>query len=100
MIPEGATVKPLGRKLREQDGPDSSAEWYRTAARVLRGGDGGEHGLLLYKLIMEGANGDDGPVVVLDVGTARGFSAIDDGAGDAGWGDGGACLLGGRNRSP
>ena len=45
------------------------------SARVLRGGDGGEHGVLLYKLIMEGARGGK-PLVVLDVGTARGFSAI------------------------
>ena len=42
---------------------------------MLRGGDGGEHGLLLYKLTMEGAR-SDGTLVVLDVGTARGFSAL------------------------
>ena len=42
---------------------------------VLRGGDGGEHGRLLYKLVLEGSQGDELPVV-LDVGTARGFSAI------------------------
>ena len=75
MIPEGAAVKPLAGKLREQECPDFSAEWYGTAARVLRSGDGGEHGVLLYKLTMEGAR-SDGPLVVLDVGTARGFSAI------------------------
>ena len=70
MTPEGAAVKPLAGKLREQECPDFSAEWYGTAARVLRGGDGGEHGVLLYKLTMEGAR-SDGPLVVLDVGTAR-----------------------------
>ena len=69
------------------------------SARVLRGGDGGEHGVLLYKLIMEGARGGK-PLVVLDVGTARGFSAITmaramlDGELE------GACLLGRRNRPP
>ena len=75
MIPKGAVVRPLSSKLRELNAHDAPEEWYRTAAKVLRGGDGGEHGLLLYKLIMEGARGD-GPLVVLDVGTARGFSAL------------------------
>ena len=55
--------------------PHVPEEWYRTAARVLRGGDGGEHGLLLYKLVVGGRRGEE-PLVVLDVGTARGFSAI------------------------
>ena len=99
MLSVGVLVGPLEHKLDELDAPEISAEWYRAAGRVLRGGDGGEHGLLLYKLIMEGARGD-GTLVVLDVGTARGFSAIDDGAGDAGWGAGGACLLDRRSRSP
>ena len=74
-IPRGARVASLESKLSELNAPDISEEWYGTAARVLRGGDGGEHGLLLYKLVLEGGRGD-GSVVVLDVGTARGFSAI------------------------
>ena len=74
-IPKGARVASLECKLSDLNAPDISEGRYRAAARVLRGGDGGEHGLLLYKLIMEGAR-SDGPLVVLDVGTARGFSAI------------------------
>ena len=74
-IPQGSRVTPLEWKLTDLNGPDISEEWYRMSARVLRGGDGGEHGVLLYKLIMEGARGGK-PLVVLDVGTARGFSAI------------------------
>ena len=75
MIPNGGTLRPLSCKLRELGGLDVPGEWYRTASRVLRGGDGGEHGLLLYNLILERGR-DDGPLVVLDVGTARGFSAV------------------------
>ena len=75
LFPLGAGVTPLERKLSELNAPDMSEEWYRIAARVLRGGDGGEHGLLLYKLVLEGGRGD-GSLVVLDVGTARGFSAL------------------------
>ena len=75
MIPDGLVVVPLPYKLEGLQAAEISEEWYRTAARVLRGGDGGEHGLLLYKLTMEGAR-SDGSLVVLDVGTARGFSAI------------------------
>ena len=72
---KSAKVASLECKLSELTARDVPAEWYRTASRVLRGGDGGKHGLLLHKLIMEGAR-SDGPLVVLDVGTARGFSAI------------------------
>ena len=75
LFPLGAGVTPLGGKLAELNAPEISAEWYRTAARVLRGGDGGEHGLLLYKLASKGS-GRGEQMVVLDVGTARGFSAI------------------------
>ena len=74
-IPKGASVTPLERKLADFSAPDISEAWCRTAVDVLRGGDGGEHGLLLYKLVVEGSQGDELPVV-LDVGTARGFSAI------------------------
>ena len=58
---------------------DLSDDWYTHAAKVLRGGDGGEHGLLLYKLIRSHSN-TSRPIVVLDVGTARGFLGDDDGA--------------------
>ena len=74
-IPQGSRVTPLEWKLTDLNGPDISEEWYRMSARVLRGGDGGEHGVLLYKLVLEGARRGE-PLVVLDVGTARGFSAI------------------------
>ena len=63
-IPRGARVTPLSRKLLDLNGPDIGEAWYRAASRVLRGGDGGEHGLLLYKLIL-GGDRDDGPLVVL-----------------------------------
>ena len=75
LIPEGASVTPLGRKLAELDAPEAPSDWYARAAGVLRGGDGGEHGLLLYKLTASLAERGH-PPVVLDVGTARGFSAI------------------------
>ena len=75
IIPRGAVVTSLERKLAELNTNDISNDWYRRASRILRGGDGGEHGLLLYKLILQ--RSDQGrSVVVLDVGTARGFSAI------------------------
>ncbi len=75
MISDGAVVAPLSRSLRDLDAPGVPAEWYARAARVLRGGDGGEHGLLLYKLVSGGSR-RGGPLVALDVGTARGFSAL------------------------
>ena len=75
LIPHGASVTPLALKLARLEVPDAPAEWYRRARRVLRGGDGGEHGLLLYKLGRRFAE-RDGPLVALDVGTARGFSAM------------------------
>ena len=75
IIPNGARVTPLELKLTEMDTADLSDDWYAHAAKVLRGGDGGEHGLLLYKLICSHSN-TSRPLVVLDVGTARGFSAM------------------------
>ena len=75
MIPNGASVTPLERKLTEMNTAEMPAGWYARASEVLRGGDGGEHGLLLYKLIRERSNLDR-PLVALDVGTARGFSAM------------------------
>lgn len=52
-----------------------SKSWYDRAVSVLRGGDGGEHGLILYGLVLQlSASGH--PLVVLDIGTARGFSAM------------------------
>ena len=74
-VPKDARATPLELKLAVLDAPIFRQGWYRTAARILRGGDGGEHGLLLYKLILEGSRGD-GRLAVLDVGTARGFSAL------------------------
>lgn len=52
-----------------------SEDWYRHAVEVLRGGDGGEHGLLLYDLACR-ASENEPHVIALDVGTARGFSAL------------------------
>ncbi len=75
LIPVGASVAPFERKMAELGPRSVSEEWYDRAVRVLRGGDGGEHGLLLYQLILH-RSGAGHPLVVLDVGTARGFSAM------------------------
>ena len=70
LTPTGARVTPLALKLHQ--GPQD--HWYDEARLVLRGHDGGEHGKLLYALIRE--RHDCRRVVALDIGTARGFSAI------------------------
>ena len=62
-------------KLVRLDTSELSDHWYRRARRILRGGDGGEHGLLIYKLA-RGVGRRGGPLVTLDIGTARGFSAL------------------------
>ena len=49
-LPLGASVTPLKLKLGQLGEAEVSDEWYLQACRILRGGDGGEHGLLLYKL--------------------------------------------------
>ena len=74
LTPIGARVTPLWDKLNELSTGDVSESWFQDAVSVLRGGDGGEHGLLLYKLV--GQNNAKRPSVILDIGTARGFSAI------------------------
>ena len=64
----------MSYKLKQLDSHRPSDCWYRQAVRVLRACDGGEHGLLLYMLAR---NLDAGcQHVLLDVGTARGFSAM------------------------
>lgn len=68
-------VKPLNHKLSQIDARDMPSAHYNCSSSILRGGDGGEHGLLLYKLILQNMVRPH-PIVVLDVGTARGFSAI------------------------
>ena len=70
LIPAGARVTPLAAKTYQVPQDD----WYERARLVLRGRDGGEHGKLLYALVHERDN--SGRVVALDIGTARGFSAI------------------------
>ena len=50
---------------------DVDEEWHRRAVLYLRGGYGGEHGPFLYRLVF-GMR----PRTVLDIGTARGFSAL------------------------
>ncbi len=75
IVPPGASVTPLKLKLARLDMEDVSNDWYRLARRVLRGGDGGEHGQLLYKLARRLADGS-GRFVAVDVGTARGFSTM------------------------
>ena len=74
-LPLGASVTPLKLKLGQLGEAEVSDEWYLQACRILRGGDGGEHGLLLYKL-SRGVGRRGGPLVTLDIGTARGFSAL------------------------
>ena len=75
LIPEGAGVTPFRRKMAELNPDGVSGDWYDRASRVLRGGDGGEHGLILHGLTRQRAGGPR-PLTVLDVGTARGFSAV------------------------
>ena len=74
LTPPDARITPLRDKLAHLNTDDVSESWFDDAVRVLRGGDGGEHGLLLYKLVRR--LGPERPLVALDVGTARGFSAI------------------------
>lgn len=71
LIPAGARVTPLALKLRHEPQDD----WYERARLVLRGADGGEHGKLLYSLVRE-RQAFGRKVVGLDIGTARGFSAV------------------------
>ena len=75
MIPNGAKVTGLEHKLVELNAAETSPIWHERATRVLRGGDGGEHGLLLDGLIRKHALRNS-RVTALDVGTARGFSAV------------------------
>ena len=75
MIPPGTSLTPLKQKLGQLNGAAVSFDWYCRARRVLRGGDGGEHGLLLYKMARRSIE-SGGPLLALDVGTARGFSAM------------------------
>ena len=69
-------VTTLELKLAEIEANDMPEGFYHRASRILRGGDGGDHGLLLYKLISKRFASTRQSVVLLDVGTARGFSAI------------------------
>ena len=75
VLPKNATVVPLEGRLLRICTPGVPDDWYGRAVSVLRGGDGGEHGALLYKLT-RAALFNESPVVVVDVGTARGFSAM------------------------
>jgi len=71
LIPAGARATPFTLKV--QQGPQD--DWYERARLVLRGNDGGEHGKFLYSVIRE-REARGRCVVALDIGTARGFSAI------------------------
>ena len=74
LIPQDVRVSPLQNKLADLDTDDACESWLQNAVWVLRGGDGGEHGQLLYKLVRY--FGKSRPPNVLDIGTARGFSAV------------------------
>ena len=74
LLPSGARVSSLRDKLRQLATDAPCESWFTAATRNLRGGDGGEHGLLLYGLVRRLA--PEPPGAILDVGTARGFSAI------------------------
>ena len=75
ILPPDVPVTPLKLNLAQLDAADLTDEWYRRARRILRGGDGGEHGLLLYKLACRSIEFGS-QFVGLDIGTARGFSAM------------------------
>lgn len=74
LLPTGARMSSLRDKLRELATDVPRESWFAAATRNLRGGDGGEHGLLLYGLVRRLAPEPSG--AILDVGTARGFSAV------------------------
>ena len=97
-VPERASVALLEVKLAELGGDDIADEWFCRAVSVLRGGDGGEHGQLLYKLVF-GMLREIWPVVALDVSTATGFQARN-GAGDLIGQRVGISVLGGYGGSP
>ena len=71
-IPSRFVVTSLDHKLTELRVDGLAADWYRRSCEILRGGD---RGLLLYKRVRQRQDGTH-PLVILDVGTARGFSAI------------------------
>ena len=74
-IPKDAITRSLEDKLRCIDMPGLPDEWYGRAVGALRGGDGGEHGQLLYGIVRQSAR-HQSQMTVLDVGTARGFTAL------------------------
>jgi len=67
-------VTPFFLKL-EELGQSLAADWYAAAKETLRGGDGGEHGILLHSIVGTFVKKQK-VLMVLDIGTARGFSAI------------------------
>ena len=75
VLPKDAAVVGLEDRLARIDTAELSDDWYRRAVTVLRGGDGGEHGKLLYKLALAVLPAQP-DAITLDVGTARGFSAL------------------------
>ena len=74
VLPPGARLSPYRDKLRQLNVDAPSESWLADAVTTLRGGDGGEHGRLLYSMVRRLRRQPSG--VILDVGTARGFSAI------------------------
>lgn len=74
LLPLGASLSSYRDKLAELNIEAPAEAWFADAVNTLRGGDGGEHGVLLYSLVRSLKPEPAG--VVLDVGTARGFSAI------------------------
>ena len=74
LTPPNTRVTPLAFKLEQLCAPCPSDCWYSRAVRVLRAGDGGEHGLLLYQLAR--CLDTERQHALVDVGTARGFSAM------------------------
>lgn len=75
LLPKSASVTPFEKKMDGLNANALSKEWYDRAVSVLRGGDGGEHGLILYGMILQLSDASRSSVV-LDIGTARGFSAM------------------------
>ena len=101
LIPKSASVTPFEKKMDALNANALSRKWYDRAVSVLRGGDGGEHGLILYGMILR-LSDTSHPLVVLDIGTARGFSAMAmaRAMADASIDGGGGRLQRGRNRPP
>ncbi len=76
IVPKQTYIIPFKEKIRSLGPKEICENRYRCAVDVLRGGDGGEHGKILYKTILQKKTLGMDKLTILDIGTARGFSSI------------------------